>query len=106
MRILLDECVDERFRHELPGYDCQTARFAILAGLKNGLLLASAEALGFDVLLTVDRGMPYQQNIASRGVAVIVLCVPRNRLPDLRNLVPEISVALASIMPGQVVRLP
>jgi len=61
MRILLDECVDERFRHELPGHDCQTARFAKLTGLKNGQLLTAVEAQQFDVLVTVDQAMPYQQ---------------------------------------------
>ena len=44
MRILIDECIDERLRLLFPGYDCQTARFANLAGLKNGRLLEAAEA--------------------------------------------------------------
>ncbi|MGC1416841.1 MAG: hypothetical protein WA817_16265 [Candidatus Acidiferrum sp.] len=43
MRILIDECIDERLRNSLPGHDCQTARYAGLAGLKNGDLLAAAE---------------------------------------------------------------
>ena len=55
MRLLVDECVDERLRLLFAGYDCQTARFANLAGLKNGRLLEAAEAAGFDVLITVER---------------------------------------------------
>ena len=47
MRLLIDECADERLRFLFPGYDCQTARFANLAGLKNGDLLEAAEAAGF-----------------------------------------------------------
>ncbi len=47
MRILIDECIDERFRNSLPGHDCQTARYAGLAGLKNGDLLAAAETADF-----------------------------------------------------------
>ena len=47
-----------------------------LTGLKNGQLLAAAESIGFEVLITVDRGIPYQQNVAARGIAVLVLCVP------------------------------
>jgi hypothetical protein len=43
VRILIDECVDERVRLLFPGHDCQTARFAKLAGLKNGRLLDAAE---------------------------------------------------------------
>jgi hypothetical protein len=54
MRLLIDECIDERLRFLFPGYDCQTARFANLAGLKNGRLLEAAEAAGFEVLITVD----------------------------------------------------
>src|SRR3981081_2389716 len=56
MRILIDECIDERFRNSLPGHDCQTARYAGLAGLKNGDLLTAAETAKFDVFLTVDQG--------------------------------------------------
>jgi hypothetical protein len=58
MRLLLDECVDERLRFLFPGHDCQTARFANLAGLKNGHLLEAAEAAGFDILITVDQNIP------------------------------------------------
>jgi len=106
MRILLDECVDERFRHEFPGHDCQTVRFAKLAGLKNGQLLAAAEAAGIDLLITVDQGIPYQQNVASRRISVVILCVPRNRLEDLRKLTVSPLAALTSIRPSEVVRLP
>ena len=52
MGILIDECIDERFRNSLTGHDCQTARYAGLAGLKNGDLLKAAEAAKFDVFLT------------------------------------------------------
>lgn len=58
-----DECIDERFRNSLTGHDCQTARYAGLAGLTNGDLLKAAEAAKFDVLLTVDQGIEYQQNL-------------------------------------------
>jgi hypothetical protein len=55
MKILIDECVDERLRLLFPGHDCLTARFAGLAGLKNGRLLDATEARGFDVLITGTR---------------------------------------------------
>ena len=58
MRILLDECVDERLRYLLAEVDCQTARYAGFAGLKNGALLTAAEAAGCDVLVTVDQNIP------------------------------------------------
>ena len=73
MRILLDECVNQRLRNYLPGHTCQSAQYAGLVGLKNGELLAAAESAGFDVLLTVDRGFQYQQNLRGRKIAMIVL---------------------------------
>ena len=57
MRILIDECIDERFRSSLPGHDCQTARYAGLAGLSNGELLKAAETAYFDVFLTLEQGI-------------------------------------------------
>jgi hypothetical protein len=63
MRILLDECVNQRMRNHLPGHECQSARYAGFGGLKNGELLDAAEAAGFDVLVTVDRGFRYEQEL-------------------------------------------
>lgn len=83
MRILIDECMDERFRNALPGHDCQTARYAGLAGLKNGELLTAAETAGFEILITVDQGVEFQQNLITRKLAVIILCAKSNRLKDL-----------------------
>jgi hypothetical protein len=67
MRVLIDECIDERFRNSLPEHDCQTARYAGLAGLKNGELIA-AEKARFEVFLTVDQGIEYQQNLTGRCI--------------------------------------
>ena len=105
MRLLVDECVDERLRLLFAGYDCQTARFANLAGLKNGRLLEAAEAAGFDVLITVDQNIPDQQNLAGRRISLIILCGPTNRLRDLELLVPAPVSALRSIGRGDVVRI-
>jgi len=106
MRVLIDECIDERLRHALPGHDCQTARHAKLAGLKNGRLLSAAEAAGFDVIITVDQGIPYQQNMEARRIAVLILCAATNRLRDLQKLVSSAHNALDDIRPGEVVRVP
>jgi hypothetical protein len=88
MRILIDECIDERFRNSLPGHDCQTARYAGLAGLKNGELLIAAESARFDVFLTADQGIEYQQNLVARKIAIIIFRAKSNRLKDLLPLVP------------------
>ena len=83
MRLLIDECVDERLRLLFRGHECQTARFANLSGLKNGQLLDAAEAAGFDVVITVDQNIPDQQNLAGRRISLVILCGPTNRLCDL-----------------------
>ena len=105
MRLLIDEGVDERLRLLFPGHDCQTARFANLAGLANGRLLEAAESAGFDVLITVDQNIPDQQNLAGRRISVVILCAPTNRLRDLELLAPAVISALRSIGRGDVVRI-
>lgn len=106
MRILLDECVNQRLRNHLPEYECQSAQYAGLGGLKNGELLAAAEAAGFDVLLTVDRGFQYEQNLIGRKIAVIILSTKSIALKDLGTQVPECLALLPTIKPGDVVRVP
>jgi hypothetical protein len=88
MRLLFDEYVDQRLRLLFPGHRCETARFANLAGLKNGRLLEAAEAAGFDTLITVDQSIPEQQNLAGRKISLVILCGPTNRLRDLELLAP------------------
>lgn len=105
MRILLDECMDERFRKSFPGHECQTVKYAGFAGRKNGALLRAAEAAKFDVLLTVDRGFEYEQNPEGRKIAILIVSARSNRLRDLLPLVPDILVALESLQPGQVLRV-
>ncbi|HJT89021.1 MAG TPA: DUF5615 family PIN-like protein [Bryobacteraceae bacterium] len=105
MKILIDECVDERLRLSFSGHDCQTARFARLAGLKNGELLDAAESAAFDALVTVDQNIPDQQNLSGRKLAIVILCGPTNRLRDLESLIPAALSALGSIEPGHVVRV-
>lgn len=88
MRILIDECIDQKLRNFLPGHDCQSARYAGFSGLKNGELLTKSEAAGFDVLLTVDQGFEYEQNLSGRKIAVIILSTKSIRLKDLLPHVP------------------
>jgi hypothetical protein len=105
MRVLLDECVSEGLRNYLAEHECQTARYAGFAGLQNGQLLTAAEAAKFDVLLTVDRGFEYQQNLGHRKIAVIIFCGKSVLLEDLVPLMPVCLAHLESIEPGQVVRI-
>jgi hypothetical protein len=105
MRVLIDECIDERFRNYLPGHDCQTARYAGLAGLNNGELLIAAETAKFDVFLTADQGIEYQQNLAGRSIAIIIFRTKSNRLKDLLPHAPTCLAHIASIRPGQILRI-
>jgi predicted nuclease of predicted toxin-antitoxin system len=105
MRILIDECIDERFRNSLPGHDCQTVRYAGLAGLTNGELLTAAEKAKFDIFLTVDQGIEYQQNLTGRNIAIIIFRTKSNRLKELLPRVPVCLAHIESIQPGQIVRI-
>lgn len=105
MRILLDECINHRLRNHLTGHQCQSARYAGFGGLKNGELLAAAEGAGFDVLLTVDRGFQYEQNLSGRKIAVVIFCTESIALKDLLPCVPESLAGLETIRPGQVLRI-
>ncbi|HEY3440300.1 MAG TPA: hypothetical protein VGK29_06095 [Paludibaculum sp.] len=105
MKILLDECVDQRLRLLFAEHECQTAAYAKLADLKNGALLTAAEAADFEILITTDQEIPYQQNLDGRRISILILCAPTNRLADLKLLVPAALGRLNLIEPGQVIRL-
>ena len=76
-----------------------------LAGLTNGELLTAAETAKFDVFLTVDRGIEYQQNLTGRNIAIIIFRTKSNRLKDLLPYVPVCLAHIESIQPGQIVRV-
>ena len=81
------------------------ARYAGLGGLENGELLRAAEAAKFDVLLTVDRGIEYQQDLAHRNIAIIIFLTKSIQLQDLLSCVEACLTHLESIQPGQVIRI-
>jgi hypothetical protein len=104
-RILLDECVPRRFRNELSDLDVSHVRDEQWTGQRNGVLLRLMREAGFATLITVDRNLAYQQNVAAAGIAVIVLHARGNRVVDLAPLVPALRAALAGAAPGQVIRV-
>lgn len=105
MKLLLDECVPRKLRNHLPGVECHTVPEAGLAGRKNGELLSLAEAAGFHVFLTVDRGIEYEQNLRHRTIGVLVIHAKSSRLDDLLPHAPEILKVLASVLRGQLVKI-
>jgi Domain of unknown function (DUF5615) len=101
MKLLLDECIDRKFTRELVGYEVKTVPQIGWAGIKNGQLLALAEA-EFDVFITVDRNLAFQQNLPQFDIAVIVLQASSNRLADLKPLAPKVLAILATVAKGKV----
>jgi hypothetical protein len=83
MRLLLDENMSQAFRFHLPGHDVQTVGFLHLTGLSNGDLLRKMVELKIQVLVTLDKNLQYQQNVAKAGIAVIVLRPKTNKLHDV-----------------------
>jgi predicted nuclease of predicted toxin-antitoxin system len=104
MRILLDECVPRPLRNELTGHHVRTVRQMGWTGIQNGDLLRLAEEV-FDVFLTVDRNLEYQQNLKSTKIAVIVLVAKSNSYQDLRPLMPSVVQTLQEIQSGDLVRI-
>ena len=98
MRILLDESLPRDLARFLTGHEVSTVRAAGWSGFKNGKLLALA-ATRFDVFVTVDRNLEFQQNLATLPIAVAVLIVPRTRIQAIEPLVPELLRLLNHIAP-------
>jgi len=100
MRILLDESLPRDLGKDLTGHEVRTVRQAGWAGLSNGDLLRRA-AGQFDVLVTGDRNLEYQQNRATLPIPVVILVAVSNRIESLRPLVPELLRVMSRIGPGQ-----
>ena len=104
MRVLIDECVDVRLAKAIDGFTVRTVSDMGWVGIKNGDLLSRA-ALEFNAPVTVDRNLPFQQQLAKYSLAVILLESPTNRLADLLKLVPKLVAALPSAAHGMVTRV-
>ena len=104
MKILLDENLPRKLAARLDGHECRTVVACGWSGKKNGELLALADP-NFDVLMTLDKSLPYQQNLATKRIAVLIIHARSNRIQDLIPILPECFAALAAIQPRQVVRI-
>ena len=104
MTVLLDENLPRKLAGHLAGHHCRTVAESGWSGKKNGDLLALADSR-FDVLLTLDKSLPYQQTLESGRIAVPVVRARSNRIQDLHPVIPECLAALESIEPRQVVRV-
>ena len=101
MKVLLDECVDSRLAGHLGGVDVTTVAAHGWGGITNGKLLALAAA-EFDVFVTVDRNLSFQQQLPKFDIAVVLLVAKTNRVVDLAALVPQLLIALPNLPVGNV----
>ena len=92
----------KKLRRDLPGHEVRTVTEMGWAGTRNGPLLRQA-APDFDVFLTVDQGIEFQQSLAGLDLAVIVMAARTNDIDDLRPLMPRVLGAIASANSGEVV---
>jgi Domain of unknown function (DUF5615) len=104
--VLLDEQLPRQLAGHLVGHDVRTVQQQSWSGFKNGALLTAAEQAGFDVFVTADRNLEYQQSFRGRKLGVVVLIALSNALEDLLPLVSEALEAIVRVQPGQILRVP
>ena len=102
MKILLDECTPHVLKRLLTGFEIKTVQDLGWVGITNGALLQLAEGQ-FDVLITSDQNLKYQQNLTKRQVAIIQL--PTNQVPLVIKLVPKVRAALRRVQTGDFVEI-
>jgi hypothetical protein len=101
MRILLDECVPRALRNDIAGHEVRTVAEMGWAGVKNGELLRRA-AGQFDVLLTVDRNLEYQQSFPNLSLAIIIVHASSNDIKVLRSLMPAVLDEIPRVKAGAI----
>ena len=104
MRILLDEDLPRRLAGLLAGHDVATVQRRGWSGIKNGQLLGLAAA-EFDVFLTMDRNLEFQQDLATLPIAVFVIVAVSNRMEDLESVLPAILNELKHVSPRSLRRI-
>ena len=100
----MDHCVPKPLRRWLPGEEVRTCHEQGWDALTNGKLLAEAESAGFEIFITADQNLRYQQNLSGRRLAIIEL--PTNRLSVLPFLTPALLIAIQAATPGATSRFP
>ncbi|MGA8408416.1 MAG: DUF5615 family PIN-like protein [Candidatus Acidiferrales bacterium] len=103
MKVLIDECLPRKIKNSLAMHECRTVPELGLAGQRNGELLSLAEKQGYEIFLTMDKGVEYEQNLQSRKLAIIILRAKSNRLGDLLPSLPDCVAHMETIKPGEVV---
>lgn len=105
MKILLDECIPRKFKNSFPNHEYRTVAEEGLSGRKNGELLRLAEAAGFEIFISLDRGLEYEQNLRSRKIKIILLTASSSRLQDLLVHAPEVQRVPASGLKSDLIKV-
>jgi len=105
VKILLDHNLDWRLSRYLPDHDVKSARQQGWENFRNGDLLTIAEAEGFQVILTGDTNVNYQQNFSFRSISLIILRAYNNKRQTHIEMMPDVSQSLLSIQPGQIIEV-
>ena len=98
MRILFDQGTPAPLRHALSGHTVETAFELGWATLQNGALIAAAEGAGFEVFITTDKNLKYQQNLTARSISVVVLST--TSWPRIQRALPDVVAAVKGALPG------
>ena len=106
MKVLLDENLPVELRKHLTGFDAFTVAYLGWKGVKNGELLRRADAAGFDAFLTLDNGIPFQQNLTNLKIRLMIIRARSNHLDDLLPLVPALIAKLPTVQSGGVLLVP
>jgi len=99
MKILFDQGTPAPLRREISGHSVSTAYEMGWAELENGALLDAAETAKFELFVTTDQNLKHQQQLAKRGLAIIVL--PTTSWPIIQKHSSEIAAAVSTIKPGE-----
>jgi hypothetical protein len=105
MHVLLDEQLPRHLAREIGVHDVSTVQQRGWAGLQNGELLRVAADAGFDVLVTADRNLQFQQNLSQSRIGIILVIAPSNALEDLLPLVSNLLAAIPKSRSGQLLRV-
>lgn len=103
-RVLFDENLPRQLRRDLSDFTIRIVQEEGWGSFKNGQLLRRAEST-FDVLVTADRRMQFQQNLASFSIGVVVIVTPRLRLQTLRTVIETLRAAITDVRPGEIVTI-
>ncbi len=103
MNVLFDQNVPYDLKRHLGAHEVTTAPDVSWEEIKNGELLAIAESRGFDVFVTAEKNLSYQQNLTARRIAIVLL--PTNSWPKLRPFVHEFAALVDAAVPGSLTKL-